>query len=130
MDDYFSYPLIFFSKRYLMLKGLLCGILTSDHPHWHHRIHCLSFVFEHDKGTSEICPSLDFSIIIVSYLLCINCMNYVLYPCCGFSYRYAVQSDLDCIVSHVTLINCFLILPGLVFLYHLHAHKDFCKCNT
>ena len=34
---------------------------------------------------------------------------------------YAVQSDLDCIVAHITLIKCLLILPGLVFLYHFYA---------
>ena len=67
--DDLSYLLLVFWRRYLMLKGLLCGLWTSDYPSWlecHHRFQCLSFLFEHDKGSSEIGLSLDFSVIIVS----------------------------------------------------------------
>ena len=35
--------------------------------------------------------------------------------CCGFSCSYAVQSDLDCFVSHNTFIQYLLILPVLLF---------------
>ena len=72
---------------YLMLKGLLCGLWTSDHPHWlewHYRSHCISFLFEHDKSTSEIGRSLDLYIIIVSKTLSINCINLFFIPFAAF----------------------------------------------
>ena len=82
-------------------------------------MYCLSFfLFKHGKGTSEICLYFDLSVIIVSWPLSINCTIYVLYLFGGFSCSYAVQSDLDCTVAHVTLIKCLLIVPGAVFLYH------------
>ena len=97
---------------------LFTNIFVKNILMWHHRIYSLSFLFEHDKVTSEICPSYDLSVMIFSWPLAINCTIYVLYLFCGFSCSYAVKSDLDCIVAHVTLIKCLLILPDLVFLSH------------
>ena len=52
-------------------------------------------------------------------------------PFAALFYIYEVQSDLECIVAHVTFIKSLLILPGLVFLYHLKPITIFfCKYNT
>ena len=122
MDDDFSYSLIVSWRKYLMLKGLLCGLWSPHWLEWHYRIHCLLFLSGHDKGTLEIGVSLDFAIIIVSKHLSIDCINYVPYPFWNFSCSYALQSDLDCFVTRVTLIKYLLIVPGLVFLYYFYAN--------
>ena len=124
-----------------MLKGLLCGLWTSDHLHWlelHTRIHWLWFLFEHDKATSEVGMFLDLSIIFVSLPLSFNCIIYVLYLFCGFFFVVMQYKVILIVLLHILhlynvcwffLVLCFstIFMPIRIFAnvtpkyWHLHT---------
>ena len=102
---------------FYLLKQFLKKTLDAERIIWWSLNLCPS-TLARVKSQNSFFLTVIFSCIIVRYHLCIHC-NSFLYPFCSFFVGMHYKSDLGCIVAHVTLIKCFLILTHLII---------FCQC--